>query len=83
MKDFERKNTREMIEVRDFLVERVEKCVSVKRKSVLMMILWFWHPSNYKRAKAIFEDAKSAELIYRSGIDVLNSHRGMNRTKMT
>lgn len=83
MKDFERKNTREMIEVRDFLLERVENCLKVKRQSLFMMILWFWYPPNYRRAKAIFDDAKNAELLYRSGIDVLNSHHGMKPTKMS
>lgn len=82
MNGYEKTNTKEMQNVREFMLERMDNCKSLKREAIVQMVLWFWWPSKFKRAKALYLDAKQAYLIYQSGVDVLNQHKGMRVTSI-
>lgn len=82
MKEFERQNTREMIEKRNEMQERYDLCRSIHRRAWWLRFVYWWSPSRMRRLRSLMFDSRQAMMLYKSGMDVLNQHEGMKVSEM-
>jgi len=78
MKEFERKNTLEMIRVRDELNRRARKCFAYMVWWGAVSCVTFFIPRVGRKCRLKCLDGRTAWRLYGSGVTVLNQHEGMN-----